>query len=151
MLKGCKTTVRKLQSRAAWLMLSQPAGNFTGLSATEEMCVGIYWGFAIEMCNFLQEKAQLRPGGRWHLQSGSRLHLAMQVTRPPVLGFVCATAAVALGLPKAMEICAPMCCGVSLLQNTWPTPTNEATFILISGRSLPFSLLHSHRAKNGNG
>lgn len=116
--KGCKTTILKLQSRAAWLTLPQPTGNFTGLSSAE-MCMGIYWCFAIEMCNSLQEKAQLRPRGKQHLQSGSRLQLAVQVTWPPVLGFVC-TAVVAAGvLPEAVEICAPMCCGVSLLQNTW--------------------------------
>lgn len=45
--KGCKTSVLKLQSRAAWLTLLQQTCNFTGLSSAEEMCVGIYWGFAI--------------------------------------------------------------------------------------------------------
>lgn len=111
------------------------------------MHVSFYRGFATETCNSLEEKAQLRPRGKRDLWSGSRLHLAVQGPQPPLLGFVCIAATAARALPEAVHPCDVGSPCFKILE----PPSTETTFILVSGRSLPFSLLfHSHRAESGN-
>lgn len=113
-----------------WFTLLQPTGNFSGLSSTEEMHVAIYPGFATEMCNSLQEKAQLRPGGTCHHDPDCPL----QSRWPQMVGFV--------------KIRAPICRGGFQNINSCLVPRNKTTFSFVSGRSLstlPFSFIHVGR------
>lgn len=76
-----------------------------------------------------------------------RIQAAPCWTQAPVLGFVCVAATAAQALPEALH---PRDVGSPCFK-ILEAPSKETTFILVSGRSLPFSLLiHSHRAESGN-
>lgn len=106
--RAAKTTAFRLQSRAAWLMLLQPSGNFTGLSTAEELCAGIHWGFTIKMCTPCRKRHNRDPWAS-----------AIRIQAAP-----CCGSDLTPGAGFCVCLCSgdpfTMCWVVSLLQNTWP-------------------------------